>query len=80
MLKLMKMRTEDGKWYIEDDGSVKIYDNSYDAWQYIFFMRIIRPNPPIPPRSVYPVLTLDPTRSFTPKKKFYRLLEEGNNV
>jgi hypothetical protein len=63
------MRTEDGKWYIEDDGSVKIYDNSYDAWQYVFLMRIIKPNPPIPPRSTYPVLTLDPTRSITFKKK-----------
>ena len=69
MLKLMKMRTEDNKYYIEDEGRLIIYDNSYDAWQYVFLMRTIRPNPPIPPRSIYPVLTLDPTRNLTFKKK-----------
>jgi hypothetical protein len=66
MLKLMKMRTEDNKWIIEDDGVVKVFDNSQDAWQYVFIMRIIRPNPPIPPRSTYPVLSLVPK---TTKKK-----------
>ena len=65
----MKMRTEDNKWTIEDDGVVKVFDNSQDAWQYVFIMRIIRPHPPIPPRSIYPVLTLDPTRNLTFKKK-----------
>lgn len=80
MLKLMKMRTKDGKWIIEDDGRVNIYDNQQDAWQYVFMTRLLKPNPPIPPRSIYPVLTLDPTRSFTPKKKVYIVLEEGNNV
>ena len=69
MLKLMKMRTKDGKYIIEDQDRILIFDNSYDAWQHIFFMRIIRPNPPIPPRALYPVLTLDPTRNLTFKKK-----------
>ena len=69
MPKLMKMITEDNKWIIEDEGSLIIFDNSYDAWSYVFYMRIIRPNPPIPPRSLYPVLTLDPTRNLTFKKK-----------
>lgn len=66
MFKLMKKRTKDGKWIIEDDGIELIYDNSYDAWSYVFLMRIIRPNPPIPPRSTYPVLSLVPK---TTKKK-----------
>jgi hypothetical protein len=80
MLKLMKMRTEDNKWIIEDERRTIVFDSYYDAWQYVFLMKEIRQHPPIPPRSVYPVLTLDPTPSFTPKKKFYRLLEECNNV
>ena len=69
MLKLMKMRTKDGKWIIEGQDRVLTFDSSYDAWMYVFLMRDIRPNPPIPPRSVYPVLTLDPTRNLTFKKK-----------
>jgi hypothetical protein len=69
MLKLMKMRTKDGKWIIQDEGREIVFDSSYDAWMYVFLMREIRSNPPIPPRSVYPVLTLDPTRNLTFKKK-----------
>lgn len=66
MLKLMKMQTKDNKWVIEEEGKIKIYDNPYDAWSYVFLMRTIRPNPPIPPRSTYPVLSLIPA---TTKKK-----------
>ena len=69
MLKLMKMRTEDNKWIIEDDGVVKVFDSSYDAWQYVLLMKEVRPHPPIPPRSLYPVLTRNPTRNLTFKKK-----------
>lgn len=69
MLKLMKMRTKDGKLIIQDEGREIVFDKSYDAWMYVFLMRDIRQNPPIPPRSVYPVLTLDPTRNLTFKKK-----------
>lgn len=78
MLKLMKMRTEDGKLIIQDEGREIVFDKSYDAWLYVFLMRDIRPNPPIPPRSVYPVLTLDPTRQLTFKKKV--VWEVINNV
>ena len=66
MLKLMKMRTEDNKIIILDEGREIVFDNSCDAWQYVFHMRAIRPNPPIPPRSTYPVLSLVPK---TTKKK-----------
>ena len=66
MLKLMKMRTKDGKWIIEDQDIGLTFDSSYDAWMYVFLMRTIRPNPPIPPRSTYPVLSLVPK---TTKKK-----------
>ena len=69
MLKLMKMRTIDGKFIILDEGREIVYDSSYDAWQYVLLMKEVRPHPPIPPRSVYPVLTLDPTRNLTFKKK-----------
>lgn len=66
MLKLMKMQTKDNKRIIQDEGREIVFDNSYDAWQYVFLMRTIRPNPPIPPRSIYPVLSLVPK---TTKKK-----------
>lgn len=69
MLKLMKMRTEDNKWYIEDEGRLIVFDSSYDAWMYVLLMKEVRQHPPIPPRSIYPVLTLDPTRNLTSKKK-----------
>lgn len=69
MLKLMKMSTKDNKWIILDEGREIVFDSSYDAWQYVLFMKEVRPHPPIPPRSIYPVLTLDPTRNLTFKKK-----------
>ena len=69
MLKLMKMRTKDNKWIIEDEGRTIVFDSSYDAWMYVLLMKEVRPHPPIPPRSIYPVLTLDPTRNLTFKKK-----------
>ena len=69
MLKLMKMRTKDNKWIIQDEGREIVFDSSFDAWQYVFLMRPIRTNPPIPPRSVYPVLSLVPK---TTKKKIIK--------
>ena len=59
---ILKMRTEGGKWYVDEDYKVSIFENSTDAWQYIFVLKAIRPQPPFVPRSLYPVRTLDPTR------------------
>jgi hypothetical protein len=66
MLKLMKMRTKDGKWIIEDQDIGLAFDSSYDAWMYVFIMKEIRPKLPAQPRSTYPVLSLVPK---TTKKK-----------
>ena len=60
MPKKMKMRTEDGKWIIDDNGRIVIFDNAYDAWQYVFLMRELRPVVPCVAHSMYPVRSLNP--------------------
>ena len=57
----MKLRTVDGKCVIEDKGAVKIFDTPYDAWQYILFMKEIRPKAPWTLKSLYPVNSLTPS-------------------
>lgn len=59
----MKMRTEHGKWIVEDNGRELSFDKAYDAWLYIFILREIRPKPPVVysiSRTIYPVLSLYP--------------------
>lgn len=62
---MLKLRTVNGEWIIEDKGSYKIFDNPYDAWQYILFVKEIRPKAPWTPKSLYPVNSLIPA---VPKK------------
>ena len=57
----MKLRTVDGQWIITDKGTIKIFDNPYDAWQYILFMKEIRPQAPWTLKSLYPVNSLIPS-------------------
>ena len=57
----MKLQKRNGKWIVEDHGRNIIFDTSYDAWQYIFLMKEIRPKAPEVPRSIYPVRHLNPT-------------------
>ena len=64
----MKLRSTNGFWIVEDRGVNKIFDTSYDAWAYIFLMKEVRPKAPQVPKSLYPVLTLDPTRERTVKR------------
>ena len=56
----MKLRTQGGKWYITDNGRVITYDNSTDAWRYIFLMKEIRKNPTTGNHELYPVRSLIP--------------------
>ena len=60
---MLKMNTEDGKWYIkyQERGwdRLAIFDNAYDAWCFIFLMREIRPRVPYI-RPLYPVRSLNP--------------------
>ena len=64
----MKLRREKGLWIVEDRGVNKIFETSYDAWTYIFLMKEIRPKAPQVPKSLYPVLSLDPTRERMVKR------------
>lgn len=57
----MKLRTENGKWIVEESYKNIIFDTAYDAWQYIFLMKEIRTLPPVAPHSLYPVRSLIPT-------------------
>ena len=56
---MIKMRTKDGKWFIEDKGRNVIFDSSYDAWAYVFLLKEIRPRVPFE-RPLYPVKSLNP--------------------
>ena len=57
---MIKMRTKDGKWFIEDKDRNVIFDSAYDAWVYVFLCRETRPKAPFVPRSLYPVKSLNP--------------------
>ena len=57
----LKMRTEGGKWYVDEGYKVSIFEKAVDAWRYIFVLKEIRPLPPFAHRSLYPVRSLDPT-------------------
>ena len=63
--KKLKLTTANGQWVVEDDGCYKIFDNPYEAWLYIFFLKEIRPKAPWTPKSPYSVNSLVPT---VPKK------------
>ena len=67
----MKMRSTKQGWFIIDKGVPKFFENSKDAWMYVFLMKEIRPHALQVPRSLYPVTTLDP-RPLIMKKKFAR--------
>ena len=57
---MLKMYTKDGIWIIEDKGVNKGFDSSYDAWQYVFLLKEIRPKVEMGARSLYPVRSLNP--------------------
>ena len=65
---MLKMQTKDNKWVVEDKGRYNFFDTSFDAWGYIFLMRVIRPKAPFVPRSLYPVKSLDPRPEMKKKK------------
>jgi hypothetical protein len=67
----LKMRKQFGKWIVEDRGENKIFDESIDAWTYVFLMREIRENPPQAPKTLYPVRSLNPYPTRGGKKVVY---------
>lgn len=58
----MKMRTASGKWCIFDGTKNIVFDTARDAWQYIFFQRIIRQSE----TSISVTVDLHPVRSLIP--------------
>ena len=57
---MIKMQTIGGKYVIFDRGRIVKFNDSYDAWQYIFICREIRPRVEMGVRSLYPVRSLNP--------------------
>lgn len=57
---MLKMQTIGGKYVIFDRGRIVKFNESYDAWQYIFICREIRPRVEMGERSLYPVRSLNP--------------------
>lgn len=68
---IMKLRTEGGKWIIEEQHKNTIFDTAHDAWLFIYLMKEIRPKPPVFPRSLYPVRSLIPSVARGCKKVVY---------
>ena len=58
-MKLLKMYNAEGYWIIEDGNRSIIFDESSDAWRYVFIMREIRPKISYE-RELYPVRSLSP--------------------
>ena len=57
---MIKMYTYDGNWVVKDKDRLVVFENAYDAWQYAFLLREIRPKAPTGARSLYPVRSLNP--------------------
>lgn len=57
----VKLRTEGGKWFVEEAHKISIFESAREAWRYILLLKEIRPLPPIRPRQLYPVRSLIPT-------------------
>lgn len=60
---LPKLRTENGKWYVDEGYKVTICDTALDAWSYLFLLKEIRPKAPHFIQSIYPVRSLNPIPS-----------------
>ena len=66
---MLKMYTKNQKWIVVD-GERKIeFNTSREAWEFIFVMRGMRPNPKAQ-RSLNPVTTLSPSPIRKKKKIF----------
>ena len=64
----MKMISTKQGWFIIDKGVPKFFENSRDAWMYVFLMKEIRPHATQVPQSLYPVRSLDPRPSIIKKR------------
>lgn len=69
---ILKLRTEGGKWYVDEGYKVSIFDTSNDAWQYIFLLKELRPMPGFANRTLYPVRSLIPAALKGGKKVVFQ--------
>jgi hypothetical protein len=70
---MVKMQSKGNIFVILDNGRIVIFESSYDAWCYIFLLKGIRPKVAMPPKSLYPVRTLDPGEEGGKKNVTFRL-------
>jgi hypothetical protein len=68
----LKLRSEGGKWYVDEGYKISIFDTSNEAWQYIFLLKELRPKPMFPIRQLYPVRSLVPGALKGGKKVVYQ--------
>ena len=70
----MKMYKRFGKWFVDEGYKLSIFDTSYDAWQYVFLLKEIRPRSPFVSKSLYPVRSLMPFPTRGCKRVVYTRL------
>lgn len=80
-MKRPRLRREKGMFIVEYDGRERLFGSLHDAWQYIFYLRIIARNYGV--KTYYHVSTIYPVYSLVPPTvektvKFYDLdAQEG---
>jgi hypothetical protein len=57
---MIKMYTYKGNWVVKDGERLVPFKKSYDAWQFVYLLKEIRPKVPMGERSLYPVRSLNP--------------------
>jgi hypothetical protein len=57
---MITMYTFKGNWVVKDGERLVPFKKSYDAWQFVFLLKEIRPRVPMGERSLYPVKSLNP--------------------
>ena len=75
----MKLYTIEKYWIVEDGNRSIIFDESMDAWRYIFLMREIRPKIRYE-RELYPVRSLSPFPNMIHKKIKWRCIRRVSRV
>lgn len=70
----IKMYKRGGKWIVDEGYKVSIFDESADAWRYVFILKEIRPKAPWVPQSLYPVRHLNPMPTRGCKKVVFTRL------
>lgn len=68
-MRLRFIKTQAG-WIVTDNGVRKVFETAYDAWLYILLMKEIRPHRTYMPKTLYPVMSLDPFAQILGVKRY----------